>query len=235
MLSAESVRRFLGGLKHEAGITVIEMVVAVSILGLVAPAAMTFVFSMQRNEHRISEATAQEHEARLAVESLSRSLREAGYPEGLSYDSSSIFLTAANDSVTFYSDPDSDSVMERLTYRLVPSTSVIERVTVEPDCSVSPCSYSTGATSSTRTAVKYVRNGNMTACGAPAGTPPEKLFRFYTVELGSGLRTEISSFVADRLVDVSYVQATVVTDITPGQSPSCHTLSTGVALRNWSG
>jgi type II secretory pathway pseudopilin PulG len=234
MLSRASVRRFLGRLKHEAGITVIEMVVAVAILGLVAPAAMTFVFSMQRNERRVSEATAQEHEARLAVESLSRSLREAGYPEGLSYDSSSIFLTAANDAVTFYSDPDSDSVMERITYRLVPSTSLIERVTVEPDCSVSPCSYATGATSSTRTAVSNVRNGDMSACGSAPGTI-EKLFRFYTVDRGSGVRTEISSFVADRLVDVSYVQATVVTDITPGQSPICHRLTTGVTLRNWRG
>lgn len=235
MLSAFSPRRVLRRLKEQAGITLIEMVVATAILGLVAPGAMMFVFSMQRNEHRISEATQQEHASRLAVEALSRSLREAGYPEGLSFDSSSIFLSAANDSVTFYSDPDGDSVMDRLTYRLVPASSLIERIKVEPSCGPSGCSYSTGATSSTRIAVENVRNGDMTACGSAPGTPPEKLFRFYTVDRGSGVQTEISSFIADRLVDVSYVQTTVVTDVTPGQSPSCHTLTTGVSLRNWRG
>jgi type II secretory pathway component PulJ len=213
--------------------TLAEVLVATAILGLVAPAAMTFIFSMQRSERKVAESTQQEHASRLAVESLARSLREAGYAEGLSYDSSSIFFSAYPDSVTFYSDPDGDGTNERITYRLVPDEVVIKRDLVEPNCSVFPCSYSSGATTTTRVAVEYVRNGDMSACGQPGTTKP--LFEYYKVVPGEEEPEKIEGSALDQLVDINHVEMTVVTDVTPGESPNCHSLGTGVSLRNWRG
>lgn len=226
------LRRALRRLTHEAGFTLTELMVTVAILGLVAPAAMTFVFSMQRSERKVAEATEQEHQARLAIESFARSLREAGYAEGLTYDSSSIFYAASENSVSFYADPDTDGVMERLTYRLDATEATIERDKVEPNCSLTPCNYTTGATTTTRMMIDDVRNAEMSACG---GTEPVKLFRYYKVDRGSGAHTELAGSTTDELVDIAYVKISVVTDETPGESPNCHTLSTGVSLRNWRG
>jgi prepilin-type N-terminal cleavage/methylation domain-containing protein len=226
------LRRTLRRLGGQAGMTLTEVLVTVAIIGLVVPASITFVFSMQRNERRVSESTEQEHQARLAIETFSRSLREAGYAEGFSYDSSSIFYSASPNQVSFYSDPNGDGIEERVTYRLDTTARVVQRDLVVPNCTVTPCSYISGATTTTRPILDDVRNADMAACGSPT---PVNLFHYYSVDRGTGVHTEITGSATDQLVDIAFVQMTVVTDITPNQSPTCHTLSTGVTLRNWRG
>ena len=214
--------------------SLIELMVATSLLAVVLPAAFMFVLSASRNERVVTETTQQQHTARLALESFSRVMRKATYPQGYDYTASSIFVAAASEDVTFYSDVDQDAITERVRYRLVAGSDEVERTVVEPNCDSLPCSYSgAGTTTTTGVVWEHVRNQDPEACNTPPDDP--RLFRYYTVDRGTGAQTEISGSTINDLVDISFVQITVVADITPQESPTCQTLGTGVSLRNWRG
>jgi Tfp pilus assembly protein PilV len=217
----------------QAGMTLTEVLVSVTLLVVVVVPILNFLSSTQRSEGVVSDSTRQQADARIAIESFSRSLREATYPQGATYVDSSIFDSAGDNSVTFYTDLDSDGVAEQVTYTLDVAASKVTRTVVVPDCS-STCSYVNGATTSS-TMVDNVRNADLSACGqGQTGTTP--LFTFYQVDRGTGTLTAIPSTQnVNNLVDISYVIMKVVLDITPNRAPTCQTLTTSVSLRNWRG
>ncbi|HEX9375096.1 MAG TPA: hypothetical protein VGB19_02490 [Actinomycetota bacterium] len=218
----------------EHGTTLAELMIVIMLLGLVVAPAVTFLISSQRNEKTVSDSVQQQQDARLALEQFSRALRESSYPQGLTYSQSSLFDAAADNDVTFYTDIDTDGIIEKVRYWLDSGNAQILRTVTDPDCTQSPCSYGATATATTTTVITNVRNADLTACQGQSGT--QALFLYYSVDRGTGAQNAISSGgTINNLVDINYVKMTVVVDITPGKSPTCQTLETAVSLRNWRG
>ena len=233
MLS-RSLRLVIRRLDREEGLSLTELAIVSALLLVVIVPATQFIVTTQRNERIVSEATRQQQDARTGMETFSRSLREANYPEGLTYTESSIFGAAAQNDVTYYADADGDGVTEKVRYELDAANAEVKRTVTEPNCAEAPCSYTNGATSSTNTVVSYVRNANLAACNSSGSKP---LFTYYQLDPGTGGVTEIPTPAPgiDALVDINYVKLQVVADVTPGKSPTCQTLETAVSLRNWRG
>jgi type II secretory pathway pseudopilin PulG len=214
----------------EDGYTLIEAVIVVSLLLVVLFPLTVFILSTQRGEGTVSDATGQQQTARLGMETMSRWLRQGGYAQGQDYTSSAVFVTAGDNAVTFYSDPDANGIEDELTYSLS-GTSIIQ-TTVVPDCSGDSCSYDPGSSTLTFTLIDNVRNADLTGCGQPPGSQP--LFTFWKVDQGTGQQVVIPpSQDINQLVDISFVTITVVDDVSPGKAPTCVTLATQVQIRNW--
>jgi type II secretory pathway pseudopilin PulG len=222
-------------IRSERGTTLTELAIVVALLGVVVAPAYMFLVSSQRNQRVVDESVQQQQTARVALETFSRSLREATFPQGYNYSESSLFSAAASMDVSFYSDFGNDGVVDRIRYFLDSANSRVQRTVTEPDCSGTPCSYGPTATSSTSTVVENVRNADLSACSGGSGS--QKLFQYYSVNRSSGAPSEITSSVGVlyNLVDINYVKMTVVVDITPGKSPTCQSIDTAVSLRNWRG
>ena len=213
----------------QGGYTMIEAVLVVSLLLVVLIPLTTFILSTQRGEGVVNDATRQQQVTRQAMETMTRWMREASYPQGFDYTSSAIFVTAGATSVTFNSDPDYNGIEDQLTLALS-GTSVNETIVV-PDCSSSPCDYNPGLSTQTIDLIDNVRNADLTACGG-SGTQP--LFAYSAIDQGTGVPTPIPPTQdVNQLVDISVVTITVVEDVTPNKAPTCVTLTTQVQLRNW--
>jgi Tfp pilus assembly protein PilW len=225
-------RRLWTRARDERGTTLAELMIVVLLLGMiVAPAAM-FLTSSQRNQRVVDESVRQQQDARIALDSWARAIREAGYPAGLNYTSSSLFQSASDNDVSFYSDIDNDGISEKVRYYL--SGASVMRSVTNPDCNQNPCSYGDTATVATKTVLSSIRNGDLSACSGQSGTKP--IFTYYSVDHGTGAQTQMpSGGSVSNLVDISFVKMTAVVDITPGKSPTCQTLETAVSLRNWRG
>jgi hypothetical protein len=199
--------------------------------------ALAFLVSSQKQQVQSDESTQQQQDARLAIDRFTRELREAGYPDGHTYQDSQIFLAANENDVTFYSDTDNDRTNEKIRYYLDTSTHQLMRSVTEPDCSVSPCSYvAVTAVTTTSPVIPNVRNDNLTGC---SGTGSQPTFTYFKKDTGTGglYPTPIPTPVGDinDLVDIYYLKLVTVVDVTPGKAPTCQTLSTAVQLRNWKG
>jgi type II secretory pathway pseudopilin PulG len=217
----------------EAGTTLVELSVVVALLAVVVAPAYLFLTSSQRNQRVVDESVRQQQDARIALETFSRSLREATYPQGLSYSESSLFYAAAANDVSFYTDVGNDGLIDKVRYFLDTATSTVLRTVTVPDCS-SGCSYGDTATSSTSKVVSTVRNADLSVCAGQSGSKP--LFEYFSVDRGSGASTQIGSGgTIANLVEINYVSMTVVVDITPEKSPTCQSIDTAVSLRNWRG
>ena len=228
MLTA--IRRMLS---REEGMSLVEVLIVMVLMGIIIPPALMFISSTQRTEREVADATQQQQDARTALESLSRHLREAGYPEGLNSSQAAIFASASPNTMSFFTDFDTDSVNERVTYSLDTTSAEISRTILEPDCSVAPCAYT--GTGTTAVTMQNVRNGDLAPCGDAPGTSTP-VFRYYKGDPGAGTLTEIPAApTVDALVDISYVSVTLVSDVRPEDTPVCQRLETAVSLRNWRG
>lgn len=220
----------------EEGFTLLEVLTAATLMSVAVTMTLAFLTSTQRSEIVVQEANQQLQENRGAMERISRSLRDASFADGLSADNSSIFVAAADDDVTFYSDVNNDGVTEKIRYFLVGSS--LKRSVTPADCSASPCSYPTTTTPETVELVGYVRNATPGTCGsAYTGTGPKATFKYYRVDRGTGALTAVptpTTAIAD-LVDISFVRVEILVDITPDKAPTCSSLNMSIALRNWRG
>ena len=228
-----------GGLRSrardESGLTLVELAVTMALLGVILVPAMNFMISTQKAEKIANDATQQQQSARLAIEQFTRWMREADYPQGHTYQDSQIFRAASDMDVTFYSDVDGSGINEKIRYWLDTSTSQIMRTVTQPDCSISPCSYTDqNIVASTVPVIQYVRNNDLSACSSSGSMP---LFTYYKQDPGtlgvypSPLATPVGDI--NDLIDIYYVKISVVVDVTPGKSPTCQTLTTSVQIRNW--
>jgi type II secretory pathway component PulJ len=218
----------------EGGFTVIELTVAFALLGVIVVPAFVYLSSTQHSERVVSEAVRQQQDSRVALNAFARAIRESDYPDGYTYSSSSIFVAASSNDVTFYSDLNNDGVPDMVRYWLDGTN--INRTETRPDCSSHPCDYfGAGAVTSTTVMVENARNPNPAQCGKPPLTPPVPLFSYYKADKGTGSLTQISPISANDLVDINYVVLAVLIDITTTKSPVCQTLTTSVSPRNWRG
>lgn len=219
----------------DAGMTLIELMIVTALLSVVIVATMGFLVSSQRSERTVREATRQQAEARVALDALTRTARGATYPQGYTYNDSSIVAAADKFEVSYYSDIDGDGLVDKVRYYLDTSSGELRLESFAPNCSASPCTYPSTPTR-TRVVVDNVRNADMSSCGQPAGSQAP-VFRFYKAQRGTGTLTEIATPTAiyDQLVDISFFKVNLALDITPGRSPVCQDVTTSVNIRNWRG
>jgi len=124
-------------------------------------------------------------------------------------DGSYPIANAATSSITFYANVDNDSVIERITYRLINGT--FYRTVAEP--SGNPLSY-VGATISTTTVATSVINSTSTS-----------VFLYFD-DTGTQLSTPIN------VAAISSIKTTLIVDVNINRAPVAFTLSGGATLRN---
>ena len=187
-----------------AGYSLAEVIIVVALFSMASLIIMgTVLFLYRTNSIAIEQAFALES-ARKGVEVMIRDLREAAYGDDGSYPMVSMSTTT----VSFYSDTDKDTNVERIRYFLQGST--LYRGVTQP-------SGGMYATSSEEifTISEYVRNIDQ-------NTDP---FVYYNA---SG--TPITDF--SDVLDVRFVTVNLIVNINPSRLPEEFTLRSSATLRN---
>ena len=187
------------------GFTLVEIVVVVGLTGLVGLGLLSMITFFYRSNAFLLEATSAVDSASRGVNQSLEHLREASYGEDGGYP----LAVAATSSVTFYSDLDVDSSIERV--RLYLTNGILYRGVTE--ASGNPPSY-TGQPEITTVLATDVKNATST----PA-------FRYFD-EGGIELTGVID------IAEVRTVRVRFDVDINPQRAPNILTLEGGATLRN---
>lgn len=185
--------------------TLIETLVIVALTALIYVAFGTLIAYFYKTNAYTFQQSAAVGEARQGVEDAMLYLREASYGSDGSYPIEGV----ATSSITFYANTNSDTAIERVTYRLIDRT--FYRAVAVP--TGNPLTYA-GASISTTTIATSVTNGTSTP-----------IFRYFN-DAGTEL------FAPVDVSDVSSVRTTIVADIDVNRAPFSFTLSGGATLRN---
>lgn len=183
----------------------IEMLVTVAVFGMLTIAIVDSILYFYRANTSSIEQEYQVENARRGIEVLVQDLREATYAEDGSYPLANMSST----SVSFYSDTDSDSSVEKITYTL--SNLKLLRNVAEP---VGTPPVYTG-TSATSTVSNFIRNQ----------TESVPVFRYYDA---SNIEVTNPALIAT----VVSVTVSLVVDITQNHTPGQFTLKGSATLRN---
>ncbi len=187
------------------GFTLIETIVTIGVSTLVfLTLGKLIVYFYQTNAYTLQEASAIA-QARRGVENAMRDLREASYGSDGSYPVS----TAATSSVTFLSNVNADSSIERITYRLIQGT-LYRTVT---SIIGSPPTYTGGAVATSTIATSVVN------------APGTAIFQYFD-DTGSVLSLPIN------IARISSIKTTLVIDVNVNRAPVSFTLTAGATLRN---
>lgn len=187
------------------GFTLIETIVVVAILTVVGIGLLTMIAYFYRSNAFVLEQTSALDSAHRGIDDAFGVLREASYGEDGSYP----IAAAATSSMTFYSDVDSDSPVERVRLYLSNGT-FYQGVT---NAAGSPPSY-TGQTESVYTIATWVSNATSTP-----------IFRYYNTD-----GTELTGSVV--LSDVASVRLRLDVDLNPLRAPNILTMEQSATLRN---
>lgn len=192
--------------KNLRGMTMIETIVTIGVFSMVMIAITNSVLYFYRANETAIEQSYQIDSARRGVGLMVRDLRETTYAENGAFPLSSIGST----SLTFYSDTDRDSAVERIRYSL--SGIILSRAVTEP-VGDPPVYTSAAATSSVSL---YVRNED-------EGVP---IFRYFDAN-----GTELTDYAHD-IADVVSVKVDLVVNVLPLRAPEEFTLRSSATLRN---
>ena len=187
------------------GLTLVEAVVTVGIVAVITVAIAGSVLMFYRANRVAFEESYQIRSAERGMQVLVRDLREATYGDDGAYPLASI----ASSSITFYSDVDRTSPVERVAYAL--SGKTLTRTVTQS--TGTPPTY-TGAVSVSYVS-EYVRNYDDNI----------PIFRYYDAQ---GVEVTNSSDIA-KVVSVSL---NLIVDITQAHAPGEFTLKSGATLRN---
>lgn len=187
------------------GFTLVEMLVVIGLTGVVGIGLLSMIAYFYRTNAYLLEATSAVDSASRGLNESIVSLREASYGE----DGSFPLSAAATSSITFYSDPDLDSTIERV--RLYRSGDTLYRGVT--NAVGNPPSYS-GQPETVTVIATYVKNA-----------PNTPLFRYFAddgVELTGTI--DISS--------VRSIRTRLDVDINPLRAPNILRLESSATLRN---
>jgi prepilin-type N-terminal cleavage/methylation domain-containing protein len=188
--------------------TLIEMLVTIAIIAVVSISLGKVIQNFYRtNAYTLQQSQAVDS-ARKGVSSAMQDLREASYGDDGSYP----IASAATSSITFYSNVDGDTAVEKVRYYLSSAT-LYRGVTNSVG---SPPSYA-GQGEATSTIAGHVVNAST--------TPATAVFRYFD---SAGL--ELSS--PFNISQIASVQTTVLVDFDPNRSPTTFTLAESATLRN---
>lgn len=187
------------------GFTLPEMLVVIAILGAVGIALSVVIDSLYRGNAYVFESAASVDNARRAMTTALRNLREASYGENGAYP----VAAAGTSTITFYADVDDDGPVEQVRIYLASET-LYRGVT---NAAGNPPSY-VGQSESVQTVVAYVRNGTSTP-----------LFTFYDAE-GAVLASPID------VSAIAFVTMDIRVDLNPTRAPNVYALTGSATLRN---
>ena len=188
------------------GFSLLETLVVVVVLVFIVAAiiaSITYVYRGQRFAFEQADAT---RNARVGIEGAVRNMREASTADNGAYP----IVTLATSTMTFYSDIDNDTRIERVRYFL--DGDELKRGVVEP--SGEPPTYATSTEVVTRVA-QHVRN---TALMTP-------LFTFF--DTNGDTLSNLSDIDA-----VAFVTMRLVINLEPTRAPNDFELRASAALRN---
>jgi prepilin-type N-terminal cleavage/methylation domain-containing protein len=196
---------------HEAGYTLLELLIVISIFVTASFALATFVtqgFRVNRFAQEQSDEIAHAHKG---VETLAREIREASFAENGDFP-----LVEANaQSLTFSTDLDSDKAVEKVRYFLAGTD--FKKGTTEPTATVPP-TYNPAA-EQVVTLSQWVRNG---------ATP---IFTYYTGTYPADPSGNPLSTPAP-LTQVRLVKVYLKINVNPVVAPKNFELETFAHLRN---
>lgn len=217
--------------RGDEGMTVLELTVAAALLLLILAPVFVFLAAAQRNENSNQNATGQQASARLALQEMTRFLREANYPQGSTYatTNSDLFKNASGYEVTFFSNVGAvlnSGVIDEVDYS-ISGTNLVQTL-IPPDSTTctSSCTYT--GTGTTRTVVSNLANESFTNCTNINAAVP--MFTYYDQDASTGALT-LQGNSGDE--DSNYVVITAVTGPPTGQTGACTQVQTAVSLRNW--
>ena len=228
--------------RGEAGFTLVEVLVAMVILGIVLSLTTGVIIrALDQNSNLTQESEAQNRN-NVGMEQLTRSLRQAVFPTNGTNQNSSIITTATANQVTFTTRLSGTSTasanafntpvvqmtaqFNTTTHNLVWGTGDQNSCTV-PGTTV--CTYATPTLD--KTLVFGVRNdGGSTSC--PKNTANAPVFQYWYVDSTGNLASWVSG--TNTLNQISVVQINLWTQTQTGpQKPACVNLTDYVQLRNW--
>jgi type II secretory pathway component PulJ len=234
MTRAEAFRRVRSraGRRGAEGMTIIELTVAAAVLMVILVPVFAFLATAQRSQSRNQNATTEQADTRLALQEMTRFLREAEYPQGTTYATTNSDLFASTPSatdITFFSEigaVQGTGTIDKIDYSLSGST-LTQTVTAptDPNCTNS-CAY--GGTVTHRTVLSDLVNQSLTGCTNLSTAVP--LFNYYQQDLDNGQLTPQGN---TGNAETNYVSITVVTGPPSGQTGACNQVQTAVSLRNW--
>jgi prepilin-type N-terminal cleavage/methylation domain-containing protein len=187
------------------GLTIVEMIVTIAIVGLIGTAIVDSVLFFYRANSSSLEQGQQVEAARRGVELFVRDVREATYADTGAYP----LETVASSSIVFYADTDGDTGIERIRYSLS-GMQLFRNVT---DATGTPPVYSGGGVTSTVS--KFVRNFDENAA----------LFQYYNAS-----STEVTS--SQFINTIVSVTISPIVDIVQKHAPGKFTLTESATIRN---
>jgi type IV pilus assembly protein PilW len=116
-------------MRRDTGLSVIELLVAITLFAIFLGGALSFYLVHQRAMVRGQEKIEVHQNARVALASVARELRMAGYDPGGTIprlDPPTAIQSADADALTFLADVDRDGELDRVTYRVAGTALVRE-------------------------------------------------------------------------------------------------------------
>ena len=189
------------------GITLLETLITVAIFTIVVISVTTFIVQSYRADLFANEQVEAIRNAQRGVDVMVKEIRESSPAENGAYP----IDTATDQTVIFYSDTDSDELIEKIRYSLE-GTDLVRGVT-EP--SGWPATYDNPET--TTVLSRYVRNGS---------TP---IFYYY----GSSYPTSQDPLPTPAAVeDIRLIRVHLQINVDPSRAPDSFTLISNSQLRN---
>ncbi len=192
-----------------SGFTLVEVLTTVAIMASILVVVSVFQYNVIDYNRSSSVALNNTHEAQRILKTMTRELRPMGSSDIGSYS----VLTAATNTITFFSNVDSDSSRERVRYFLTGSE--LKRGIIKAEGS--PPGYDIGDETIT-TMVTGIKNSST--------TPVFEYFNNLYPTIGTPLAYPLT------LTDIRLVKVSLTIDSDPNRSPILRTFTSQVGLRN---
>jgi prepilin-type N-terminal cleavage/methylation domain-containing protein len=221
--------------RDERGFSLIEVLLAATLLTLVLGVALSGLYTLTRSSTKAQVQTFSQAQNRVGMERLTRLLRQATLPPASTAQDPPVLDSAHPNSVAFYSrlagsgdSSDPNNTVYRWTVDLSGADLRIGRST----CTVQSgtCSWSTPVMQTLVTNVQNAMTGG--PCTRAKGAAPASTFEYYQAAASDGtLAAPLAEPVA--LGQVVYVKVNLFTQQTAaGDSQTCQPLTGYVELRN---
>ncbi len=191
---------------QQQGLTIVEMLVALAVGTIVLVALGVFTLSFYRTNAYAIEQSFAVNSARKGIENMVKDLREMTYSDEGSFP----IISAQQHSVSFYSDVDRDSNIERIRFVVVDGLLKRELTKAQGNPHVYPINPDI-----TSIVSDHVRNINN---GVPS-------FTYYDAQ-----GVEVTNL--SRVTDIVSIKVNVIVNINPARLPSDFSLRSSATLRN---
>ena len=194
---------------NQKGLSFIEAMIVISVSTILMVAITSTVANFYRYNAFTIEQTLAVNAARKGIEEAVGDIREAAYSEEGGYP----IVSAATSTFSFYSDVNTDNNVEFIRLFLDP-------VTLE---------FKKGVTSAGGTPLTYVGQPELIFILGENVKNIEDNTNIFTYYRSDG--TQVTNLTAN-LLDISFVQTTIITNVNPNRAPNDFTLTSSATIRN---